>query len=104
MNLIKWFKELLIGKDIITKLPNGGELHERNYAGKWYFLNNNIHREDGPAVEYPDGHKQWWINGKRHREDGPAIEWGNGDKSWCLNHKIMSQEEFERLMRLKAFW
>ena len=32
---------------------------------KQWWLNHNLHREDGPAVEYPDGHKQWWLNGKQ---------------------------------------
>lgn len=27
-----------------------------------------LHREDGPAIEYPDGCKEWFINGKRHRK------------------------------------
>jgi hypothetical protein len=52
-------------------------------AKEWY-LNGKRHREDGPAVEYPDGNKSWYINGKRHREDGPAIE-GFGRKEWYLN-------------------
>jgi hypothetical protein len=52
----------------------------RNAAGK-------LHREDGPAVEYSDGGKEWRLNGRYHREGGPAIEWVNGDKSWYLNGK-----------------
>ena len=54
---------------------------------KFWYLNDKIHREDGPAVEYSNGDKYWWINGKLHREDGPAIEWANGYKSWYLNDK-----------------
>ena len=53
---------------------------------EWY-LNGDLHREDGPAIEYSDGRKQWWVNGQRHREDGPAIEGVNGDKEWYLNGK-----------------
>jgi hypothetical protein len=45
------------------------------------------HREDGPAIEYSDGTKQWWINGKRHRKYGPAVEYSNGNKEWYLNGK-----------------
>ena len=41
-----------------------------------------LHRTDGPAVEYSDGSKEWYINGERHREDGPSIEFSNGDKYW----------------------
>jgi hypothetical protein len=29
--------------------------------------------------------KQWWLNGKFHREDGPAIEYPSGTKEWYLN-------------------
>lgn len=47
-----------------------------------------LHREDGPAVEFTNGDKQWWIKGKLHREDGPAIEGGNGDKYWYRNDKL----------------
>jgi len=51
----------------------------------WYNENDQLHREDGPAVEEADGTKSWWLNGQRHREGGPAIEWANGTKSWWLN-------------------
>jgi hypothetical protein len=66
-----------------TKLPNGGELHE-----------------------YPNGNKDWSLNGKYHREDGPAVEY-HDCKEWLINGKRIlckTQEEFERLMKLKAFW
>jgi hypothetical protein len=31
---------------------------------KMWYLNGELHREDGPAVEYPDGTKRWYLNGK----------------------------------------
>ena len=43
-----------------------------------------LHRENGPAVEAPDGRKEWFINGQRHREDGPAFIWDAGE-SWFLH-------------------
>lgn len=52
---------------------------------KEWRLDKQLHREDGPAVEWPDGSKEWYWNGQRHREDGPAIEWGDGSKMWYLN-------------------
>ena len=73
---------------------------------RWY-LNGKRHREDGPAIEYADGHKEWWLNGKRHRIDSPAIEYSSGSKCWYLNNQRIecsTQQEFEQLMRLKAFW
>ena len=54
---------------------------------KWWTLNGMLHREDGPAVEYVNGHKAWWVHDNRHREDGPAIEYANGDKAWWLKGK-----------------
>ena len=51
---------------------------------EWY-LNGKRHREDGPAIASADGHREWYLNGKRHREDGPAIECVSGDKHWYLN-------------------
>ena len=44
------------------------------------------HREDGPAIEYADGHKEWFINGLLHRIDGPAIEFKSGAKHWWILH------------------
>jgi hypothetical protein len=40
------------------------------------------HREDGPAVEWTDGTKEWYRNDILHREDGPAIEYTDGKTSW----------------------
>ena len=53
---------------------------------EWY-MNDKLHREDGPAVEYFGGDKEWYINGERHRLDGPAIEDRDGYKAWYLNGK-----------------
>ena len=60
-------------------------------GGKSWYLNNKLHREDGPAVEYSNGDKRWYLNGERHREDGPAAEYFNGDKSWYLNGKRLTE-------------
>jgi hypothetical protein len=61
---------------------------------KRWWLNDLLHREDGPAVEYPNGSKCWYINGLVHREDGPAIESTNGNKTWWLNDKHYTEKEY----------
>jgi hypothetical protein len=61
---------------------------------EWY-LNGNLHREDGPARESADGYKEWYLNGNRHREDGPAIEWVDGTKSWYLNGEKMTEAQHQ---------
>jgi hypothetical protein len=91
----------------VTELPNGGVLHEVSNGNKFYYFDGLRHREDGPALDRVRGVKEWYINGKRHRKDGPAIDYGNGEGEWYLNDERLdcnSQEEFERLMRLKGFW
>lgn len=66
----------------------------------WYKEGTNIlHREDGPAVEYTDGSKEWWVNEKLHREDGPATEYADGTKEWWLNGKRMTEQEFNQRTR-----
>ena len=37
---------------------------------------------------------EWYLNDKLHREDGPAIEYANGDRWWCLNGQQYSEQEF----------
>lgn len=59
------------------------QAHRKN-STRWY-KNGQLHREDGPAVEWVDGSKEWFIDGKHHRENGPAIEWDDGKREWYLN-------------------
>jgi hypothetical protein len=36
-----------------------------------WFLNDELHRTDGPAIEQADGSKQWWLKGKLRRTEEP---------------------------------
>jgi hypothetical protein len=102
----------------------------KHYWGICYYLNSKFHRLDGPAIENVNGTKEWYQNGKRHRVDGPAVEEYDGSKEWFQNGKLHrlngpafegvngykewwfegkqiycnSQEEFERLIKLRLFW
>ena len=74
---------------------------------KRWWLNGQLHRIDGPAIEYANSSRCWFQNGKCHRLDGPAIEWANGDKEWYINGKRIkcnTQKEFKRLIKLESFW
>ena len=64
-------------------MKNG--IHTDANGNKQWFLNGELHREDGPAIEYTSGTKVWYLNGERHREDGPAIESEDGTFEWFLN-------------------
>ncbi len=61
-------------------------------GNKSWLLNGELHREDGPAVEWPDGSKEWWLHGKPHREDGPAYKRASGYKVWYLHGKCHRED------------
>ena len=73
-----------------------GPAYESVDGHKEWCFNGKLHREDGPALEYTSGGKFWYLNGKLHREDGPAVECANGYKEWYLNDKKLTEEEFKK--------
>jgi len=42
-------------------------------------------------VEWSSGRKEWYLNGDLHRTDGPAVELPNGAKEWYLNGYEVTQ-------------
>ena len=52
---------------------------------RYYNHVGQLHRDDGPAIEYSGGAKYWYRNGEVHREDGPAVIYHNGTRKWLLN-------------------
>jgi hypothetical protein len=63
-------------------------------GNKEWYLNDLLHRIDGPAIEWRNGNKEWYLYSKLHREDGPAIENFNGTKEWWLNGKEYVEKEY----------
>jgi hypothetical protein len=61
-------------------------------AGVKYYYNDRamtiLHREDGPAVDNPNGDKYWYINNQLHRKGGPAIALANGCEKWYWHGKL----------------
>ncbi len=57
-----------------------------------YYKNNELHREDGPAIICGDRTKVWYVGGKQHRLDGPAYEGANGNKVWCIEGKFHRED------------
>ena len=88
--------ENFINKPDIEYYDNGQKKSER-----WY-LNGELHREDGPAIQCWNiyGQKwieQWVLNDKYHRVDGPAYQswYENGQKKserWYLNGKLHRED------------
>jgi hypothetical protein len=68
----------------------------KNYI-KWFKKGTDqLHRTDGPAIEYPDGYKAWYLYGRLHRTNGPAIEYSDGGKEWWVDGKNLTEEEFNK--------
>src|SRR5665213_1089662 len=70
-----WYVDGILHRD------TGPAVEYPNGARKWY-RKGRRHRIDGPAVESPDGHFGWYRNGRLHREDGPAIVTPDGNDKW----------------------
>ena len=73
---------------LIREVDRVGTVRYRN-------SDDQLHREDGPAIEWADGSRFWYRNGKLHREEGPAVEWADGSLQWFLDGKRLSKDEFE---------
>ena len=83
---------------------SSGQLHredgpaiEYHNGNKHWYINGLRHRTDGPACEDSDGSKVWYINGQLHRTDGPAYEDSNGDKEWWLNGERVYSDNMNNL-------
>ena len=49
----------------------------------YWFKEGNLHRDNGPAIEYINGNKEWWVEGLRHRIR--YRDWETDRKSTRLN-------------------
>jgi hypothetical protein len=76
-----------IFKKYIKSLPDNGYVLFSNRITRYYNSAGRLHRTDGPAAEWKDGHKKWCVNGVRHRTDGPAEVWANGSEEWWVDGK-----------------
>ena len=72
---------------------------DNEHRDKFWCLNGEYHRENGPTIEWTDGTKMWYLNGTPHRVNGPAIELSNGDKFWCLYGKRYSESAYWKELR-----
>ena len=72
-----------------TTQPLNGKINRNNDI--FYYKDNQLHREDGPAVEYSTGEKEWWINGLQHRIGGPAKEMLN-HQEWYMDGLLYRED------------
>jgi hypothetical protein len=77
-----------------------GELHRTDGPAieyldgyKAWWVDGKIHRTDGPAIEYTSGTKEWWVEGRLHRLDGPAVEYSDNGKEWCVEGELLGEND-----------
>lgn len=55
-------------------------------------LDGRNHRIGGPAVIMASGRREWYVHGRRHRIDGPAVEYPQGTgargREWWLRNRM----------------
>ena len=73
----------------------GVVIREKHFDGykAWYDSGGKRHRKNGPAV-INKGLKMWWYHGTTHREDGPALVFPDGRKEYRLNGIAYSEPDF----------
>lgn len=76
---------------IKSLLEAGGKFVDERYC----LVNDkgHYHREDGPAVIYPNGDQFWCRNDQLHREDGPAVIRSDGTRYWYLRGRIQRADK-----------
>ena len=95
----------------VLKLKSFDDLIPENYTGiiersdgdKLWYKKGEIHREDGPALEYKDGTKVWCNEGEFHKEDGPAVEYKNEKKLWYIKGFVYSPIYLEFLIETSIY-
>jgi hypothetical protein len=48
------------------------------------------------------GDKFWYVDNKLHRTDGPAIEWASGSKEWWLDGKYLTHSQWIEVVQPKV--
>ena len=77
-----------------------GPAVEWGNGNKSWYQNGQLHRTDGPAIIWNDGVKEWYQNGQRHRTDGAAVECAEGYKRWFINGEELTEVEFNQRVKL----
>lgn len=80
--------------------PNGATI---------YLKNGQLHRDNGPAIEFPGGMGSvFFQHGRLHRDNGPAISWPYQEDCQWFKHGIKISSTYQtqdniKLLRMKMF-
>ena len=82
-------------KDIHCTVWTKEDKREITKKQTYDFNHDNLHRLDGPAIEYSDGSKYWYVDGK-------CLD-TNKVESWLEDNKV-DLSELEGQMAFKLRW
>ena len=86
--------------DVFDALKHRVEVDQHG-TRRYFNSNNQLHRENGPAIEYADGAQCWCRNNMLHREDGPAVMLASGRMCWYLYGEELTKSRYrKRLIEL----
>jgi len=100
----------LLPDDTVKWRNKEGKLHREDGPAKEYptqqrwYRNGHLHRDDGPAIVEADGTREWYRNGRLHRDDGPAVEHPDGFKAWYRRGKLHREDGPAREGPYGRFW
>lgn len=81
-------------KTYIMKDIRDGFYTDASGCKRWY-VNGQLHREDGPAFISGNNTQYWFQYGLYHRLDGPAIIYTKGSPSWYIKGREYTKKEFQ---------
>jgi hypothetical protein len=84
------------------------ELIINKFGDKGWRQNKEYHRIGRPAITWLVGYEYWYQYGKLHRLNGPAKKTPlNSNDTWYYQGLLIdcnTQEEFERIIKLRLLW
>jgi len=85
---------------VVESTPESVMTVNSNGDKKWKNSDGELHRTDGPAIEWVDGDKQWYKDGKLHRDnDLPAVECLNESKRWYKDGELHRENDLPTIER-----
>lgn len=88
-------------KNDVTHREDGPAVEFPNDGYKAWYFNGELHRVGGLVVMHANGDKDWYFHGIQHREDGPAFEASNGYREWWINGEELTEDEFNSYLAKK---
>jgi hypothetical protein len=79
------------------------EINHYSDGDNVYFLNDKLHRTNGPAIEYVSGSKCWYLNGFEHNDKGPSGVYDTHLKLWHINNKHQTLKNTTTTLKPQIF-